>query len=254
MRLRTLGIAAGSILYVASIYGAENAKPNFSGTWILDKEKSDMRAPQGGGGNHSQGHGMGGPHMGGGGWPGGGGMGGPRMGGTGMGIPGMGGPGMGGPGMGGPDWGGGTSSGGSSGRGSSQDEGQQGTRPRWGIPEKLTIEHVEPSLTVMRIVKLDGEAREQDSKYTTDGKSNINEMPDGRTIKSKTKWEGLQLVTKSEVDTPRGKMNLVETRTLSSDGKVMTVALETKGETGERTQHLIYQRETAGSETGSSKP
>ncbi len=253
MRLRTLGIGVGSILFVASILVAENAKPNFSGTWILDKDKSDMRMPQGNTGRRSAGPGMGGPRLGGGGWPGGGGMGGPRMGGPGMGGPRMGGPGMGGPGMGGPDWGGGTSSGGSS-RGGSSDEGQRSTRPRWGIPEKIVIEHVEPALTVKRIVKSGGEDQEQESKYTTDGKANKNEMPGGRTVKSKTKWEGLQLVTKSDADTPMGKMEIVETRTLSADGKVMTVALETKGERGERTQLLMYNREAPATEADNPKP
>ncbi len=250
MRLKTLGIAVGSILIAASILVAEGAKPNFSGTWMLDKDKSDMRMPQSGGGQRSGGSGRGGPRMGGGGWPG---MGGPGMGGPRMGGPRMGGPGMGGPGMGGPDWGGGTSSGGSGRRGSS-DDGQRGTRPRWGIPEKVVIEHAEPALTVMRFVKLDGEDQEQDSKYTTDGKANKNEMPGGRTVKSKTKWEGLQLVTKSDVESPMGKMEIVETRTLSADGKVMTVALETKGEYGKSIQNLIYTREAAASEVGNPKP
>jgi hypothetical protein len=254
MCFRTVGLATGIFLFSATFFGAENAKPNFSGTWILDKEKSDMRTPQGGGGGHRSGGpgmgvpGMGGPRMGGGGWPGGGGMGGPRMGG-----PGMGGPRMGGPGMGGPDWGGGTSPGGSGRRGPSQEE-MGDNRPRFGIPEKLSIEHAEPSLTIKRTLKLDGEDQEQESKYTTDGKANKNEMPGGRVVKSKTKWEGLQLVTKSDVETPMGKMGIVETRTLSGDGKVMTVALETKGEYGEWTQHLIYNKETDSSKPETANP
>lgn len=258
MRFRTMGLASEIFLFTATIFGAENARPNLSGTWILDKEKSDMRTPQEGAGHRSGDPGIGGPRMGGGGWPGGGGMGGPRMGGPGMGGPdmggpGMGGPGIGGPGIGGPDWGGGTSPGGSGRRGPSQ-EGISGNRPRFGIPEKLLIEHAEPSLTIKRTVKLQGEDQEQESKYTTDGKTNKNEMPGGRIFKSKTKWEGLQLVTKSDVETPTGKMGIVETRTLSGDGKVMTVALETKGEYGEWTQHLIYNKETDSSKPESANP
>jgi hypothetical protein len=249
MRQKIFLVGLVSLLLGVVAFSVENAKPNFSGTWLLDKDKSelgtppsDSEGPHSGGSSRSTRMGSGG-----GGWPGSGGgsMGGPRMGGGGMGVPGMGGGGMGGPGMGGPDWGGGSSSGGGGGYPRSAG-GNRSSKPiRWGIADTLMIVHNDPSLMVTRIVKVEGENQEQESKYTTDGKSNKNTMPDGRNIKSKTKWEGQQLLTQSDLDTPMGKMEIVETYTLSGDGKALTVARKNKGPNGEWMQTLIYHNEDA---------
>jgi hypothetical protein len=55
-------------------------------------------------------------------------------------------------------------------------------------------------------------------------------------MRSKTQWEGNQLVTKSNVETPMGRMEIEEVRSLSADGNEMTVELTRQG----RTQKLVY--------------
>lgn len=56
---------------------------------------------------------------------------------------------------------------------------------------------------------------------------------------SKTQWEGNLLVTKSNVETPMGRMEIEEVRSLSADGNEMTVELTRQG----RTQKLVYRKE-----------
>lgn len=210
----------------------QDGKPNFSGTWVLDKDRSDLSSSPNMGHHRSGGRtgssGMGIPGMG---IPGMGGPGmrGPRMGG------GMGGPGMGGPGMGGPDMGGGTPS----------DSGEV-NRPRMGrIPESLVIAHEDPQLVIKNKIKTENDEQVQELKYTTDGKSNTNEDPQGNTMQSKTHWKGDQLITKSSFETPRGKMEVTEVRSLSPDGKTMTVEVKTSAGQGEWSQKLVYNKESA---------
>ena len=161
----------------------------------------------------------------------------------GMGIPGMGGPGMrgprmgggmGGPGMGGPDMGGGTSA----------DSGEV-NRPRNSrIPESLVIEHDDPRLVIRNKIKSENDEQVEELKYTTDGKSNANEDPQGNTMQSKTHWKGDQLITKSSLETPRGKMEVTEVRSLSPDGKTMTIEVKTSAGQGEWSHKLVYNRES----------
>jgi len=157
---------------------------------------------------------------------GGPGMRGPRMGG------GMGGPGMGGPGMGGPDMG----------TGAPSDSGEV-SRPKGSrIPESLVIEHEDPQL-VIKTKTNDGE-QARELRYTTDGKSNTNEGSEGDPMQSKTHWKGNQLITKSNFETPRGKMEVTEIRGLSPDGKTMTVELKTNAGQWEWNQRLVYNKES----------
>jgi hypothetical protein len=235
MRLRLQRVSMSLLVFCACSVQAQEAKPNFSGTWLLDKEKSDLGSSIEGSQGRTGEPGTRGPRMGGGGmgWPG---MGGPHGGG-------MGGPGMGGPGMGGPELGGSQTNDPDAG-GSSQ-QGRRSGRRMGAAADKLVIEHTEPNLAIQRAFKNEEGEQNQPLKFTTDGKSNKNTLPDGRSTKSKTHWEGSQLVTKSNVDTPMGSMEITETRSLSADGQTMTLEQYTQGGQRNWTRRLVYTKETS---------
>ena len=173
MKNRRATLVTGILfLFVASGFG-QNSKPNFTGDWTLDREKSEL--------------GDGGP----------GGGGGPR-----------GGPGRGrGMGMG-----------------------------------SFSITQEGDSMIVKRKVEFQGEERMFESRYTTDGKENVNEGFRGNSTKSKTHWEGAKLVTESVMETPNGTRETKEARSLSADGKIMTVETTVKGGFGEGTRKLVYNK------------
>lgn len=170
--------------HCAAVGFSVEGKPNFSGTWSLDKEESDFG---------SQGRRDGAGREGG------------RGGIFGGGIPGLGGDRSGGR----PRPGGG---GGTAGPGMG------------GFALTLVIEHEEPNLTVKKTMIAEGQERVEELRYTTDGTENINELSrQGMSTKSKTRWEGNRLVTESESDTPMGTMKIKEVRSLSADGNEMTM-------------------------------
>ena len=65
------------------------------------------------------------------------------------------------------------------------------------------------------------------------------------TTKSKTKWEGVALVTDitRSMETPRGKFDMKsrEVRSLSEDGKTMTVRNTVDTPRGKQTMTVIYE-------------
>ncbi len=104
----------------------------------------------------------------------------------------------------------------------------------------LTIDHQEPQLIIRQTMNFRGAEQVRESRYTTDGKESTHEGLGGMPTPSKTYWEGSQLVTESSMETPRGSVELKEVRSLSDDGKVMTVTRTIKRGRGERTQKLVY--------------
>ncbi len=131
---------AAALLCVAIGYSAET-KPNFSGTWTLDKDKSDLGRMNGERAGRQRMGEEGGARTGGG----------PRE------------PGSGG-GPEGPGVGGQPRSGGGSGR------------PGMGLlASSITIEHEDPQLVIKRKMSFNGEERVQEMNYTTDGRENNNQ-------------------------------------------------------------------------------
>jgi hypothetical protein len=177
-----LGILGGFVF-------AQIEKPNFSGTWLFDKEKSDLGASGGEGQRPPERDKQGDPAN-------------QRSR-------------MGGPGM-----------------------------PR--VPAKIVIEHKDPQLFIKRTMVFGGEERVQELKYTTDGQANSNEGFRGRVVESRTHWEDNRLVTQSNMETPRGRVETTESRSLSNDGSTMTVEVTTKGGPMEGTRKLVYNREKKG--------
>jgi len=156
MRGKSL-VLSGLLPFVALVLiFAQGAKPDFSGVWNLDKDKSEMGGGSGGGSG-----------------------GGPRM-----------------------------------------------------MSPSMTIEHKDPQLIIKRKFEFQGEERTQESKYTTDGKPNTNEGYRGRSVKSKTYWDGDKLVTEATRETPQGTFETKEIYSLSEDGKTLTIETSRVGASG----------------------
>jgi hypothetical protein len=222
MNCERLALAFAEILLGSLfIFAGQNGKPNFSGTWLLDIEKSDLRSPPVDT-NQERGTATGASRAGG---HSGGGV---------------------GRGMGG---------GGGGRRG-----GMAGTTPRspgTSLPMKLdldfyelsetapqlTVEHADPVITLRPAQKTEGQAQFPLLIYTADGKTHETSTADGGSIKSKTSWEGQKLVTRVKEVTKLGSMEIVEARSLSDDGNTLTVNLSYKGSSSHWSEKAVYRKE-----------
>jgi hypothetical protein len=106
----------------------------------------------------------------------------------------------------------------------------------------FSITHDGDALVLKRKVEFQGEERTFESRHTTDGKENVNEGFRGSSVKSKTHWETAKLVTESVMETPNGTRETKEVRSLSADGKTMTVEITSKGGFGEGTRKMVYNK------------
>jgi hypothetical protein len=222
---------AGVIVLCCSLAGsrllAQGTRPDFSGTWRLNRGKSEFHrpafleppgmSPPGG----MAGGGMGGPGMGGPGGPGGG-MGGPGMGGAGGGMGGSGG------------WGGPAGRPGMNAPGAGSAE--------TGVADLVTIVHQEPRLEVSIPVRFGEEERTLRFEHTTDGRKNQLSLPGGVVVRSKTRWKKRRLVTESTWEGPMGGVTVIETRSLSEDGSTMTVEFTMRAGAMELRRKLVYER------------
>ena len=167
MKSRRVSVAMTTLLLCVAVAFGQDTKPNFTGDWTLDREKSEMGEPgPGGGGGRGRGMGMG----------------------------------------------------------------------------SFSITHEGDVLALKRKVEFQGEERTFESRHTTDGKENANEGFRGSSINSKTRWEGTKLVTESVMETPNGTRETKEVRSLSADGKTMSVEITSKGGFGEGTRKLVYNK------------
>ena len=187
---------AAAVLVAGSVEGLEaQERPNFSGTWVVERVESE--GPQGnvGGGRRGGGQGRGGIRGGGG-----------RRG-------------QGGGGIRGGGRGGGRDQGGRAGRGG------QGRGEGFGTPyrvaDRVTLTQTNEALIVT------DEARSLMSRYPFDGREVSNPGPADSTVKSKISWEGVALVIESTLSVagPQGDLSLRtrEVRSLSQDGRTMTL-------------------------------
>ena len=207
--------------------GKQEAKPDLSGVWLLDKDKSNLKAPT----MESESHSTGGGQAGRGGSSGssgghGGGMGGSHRGGM-----------------------GGSSR---SGSGARQSGGSVPGVAKMDIDvyqigeiaDKLTIQHADPAIIITQRFNTGDKEETQEWKYTVDGKSHQRKMPDGGIVQSTTRWEGTQLVTRCKEHATLGALEIIEVRTLSADGKTLTIKLINKGNSSNWTQTAIYTKAT----------
>jgi len=79
--------------------------------------------------------------------------------------------------------------------------------------------------------------------HKLDGSESINKSPSGQDIRSTSRWEGQTLVTKSIMSTEHGSSESTFVRSLSADGRVMTIDTTIKSSTGEIKQKLIYNKQ-----------
>jgi hypothetical protein len=228
MKRKSVSFALASLTLMSSlVYGAQSSRPDLSGIWLLDREKSDLKSPPiSTDPSHKSGTG--------------GGHGGARTGGGG-------GMGNGGSGMGGGNMG--------SGRGGGHGVG--GTAPRVAgaplkldldfyqigeVADQLTIEHTDSAITIKPKEKGEDQQPLAPLSYTTDGKTHETSMANGGSIKSKTSWEGQQLVTKCKEKSALGSIEIDEARTLSDDGKTLIINLAYKGSSSHWTEKAVYRK------------
>ena len=181
-------LIAAAMLVAGSLEGLEaQERPDFSGTWVVERVES--AGPQGNVDGGRRGGGQGG-----------------RRGRGGGGIRGGGG-------------GGGRGQGGRAGRGSQGAGGGFGTPYQPG--DRVTLTQTSEALIVT------DEAKSLMSRYPFDGREMSNPGPAGGTVKSKASWEGAALVIEGTLSVagPQGDLTLRirEVRSLSQDGRTMTL-------------------------------
>ena len=79
--------------------------------------------------------------------------------------------------------------------------------------------------------------------HKLDGSESINKSPSGQDIRSTNRWEGATLVTKSVMSTEQGTAESTFVRSLSADGKVMTIETTMKTPNGVSKKKLIYNKQ-----------
>ena len=226
---------AGLLLGPSWAYGGQTARPDFSGIWVLDRGKSDLKSPPISTDQSHSGRGTGGARTGGGQGTGGGSGRGRRGG------------------------GGGRGTGGSTSRGAATYSPLKLDIDAYQISEvadKLTIEHADPAITIKPTEKTENSEQTEQAQgltYTADGKTRQTYMADGGSVKSKTSWEGQQLVTKAKERSALGAMEVDEARSLSVDGSTLTINLTFKGSSSHWTQKAVYAREKLDTKPGENK-
>jgi hypothetical protein len=106
----------------------------------------------------------------------------------------------------------------------------------------LTITQTAEALTIVQ----SGMGPERTSTYYLDGRESTNPAMRGE-MKSTSTWDGAQLVTSgaATMQTPNGERSFTmkEVRTLSKDGKTMTVTTTTDSPMGSRTQKRVFDKQ-----------
>lgn len=115
-----------------------------------------------------------------------------------------------------------------------------------GVAESITIQHDEPKLVLKIPFKVGEEEQTVQSEHTTDGKKNQNTVPGLGAITSKTSWKKNRLITKSSFDSPFGPVQSTDDRTLSEDGKTMTIQSTVTSGLMDWKRTLVYEKADAG--------
>jgi hypothetical protein len=109
----------------------------------------------------------------------------------------------------------------------------------------MVIDHKEPSIKVSTMQKgAQGEVS-SDRAVTTDGKENLNKMrtPAGDLdVKSTTRWTGKTLVTVRNIDVQGMSIISNDTWELSADGRVLTIAQQTKTPQGDFSAKAVFNK------------
>ena len=79
--------------------------------------------------------------------------------------------------------------------------------------------------------------------FKLDGSESINKTPSGADIKSRTTWVGSTLVTKQSLSMGEANSSSTDVRSLSADGKVMTVEVTRTANGRDTKQKLVYNKQ-----------
>ena len=111
-------------------------------------------------------------------------------------------------------------------------------------PDKLeqTITHADPSLTVNSVTAGPQGDSKSELKYTLDGKDSINTVR-GAEFKSVAAWDGDRIVIKSKREVQGMEISLVETWSLSKDGKVLSVVRQASTPQGDFTLTTVMDKQ-----------
>jgi hypothetical protein len=106
----------------------------------------------------------------------------------------------------------------------------------------LTITQTAEALAIVQ----SGMGPERTSTYYLDGRESTNAAMRGE-MKSTSTWDGDKLVTEgsSTMQTPNGERTITisEVRSLSKDGKTMTISTTTDSPMGKRTQKRVFDKQ-----------
>lgn len=82
------------------------------------------------------------------------------------------------------------------------------------------------------------------ARYPLDGSETRQANRSGTEVKSKTRWDGVALVTETTQPAPRGDMTFKtrQVRTLSADGKTMTLTTSMETPRGPATTTVTFVR------------
>jgi len=109
----------------------------------------------------------------------------------------------------------------------------------------MVIDHKEPSIKVSTTQKGAQGDVSSDRAITTDGKENLNKMrtPAGDLdVKSTTQWAGQKLATVRNIEVQGMSIASKDTWELSADGKVLTIAQETKTPQGDFSAKAVFNK------------
>jgi hypothetical protein len=108
------------------------------------------------------------------------------------------------------------------------------------VADRLKIVQRDPALTIEKGFQPGPGEQIRKFDFTTDGKAIRKSSADGNSYQAKTQWSGTQLITKSEVKTPMGSLEVIEARSLSADQRVLTIQIKTKDHASNWSGTAVY--------------
>ncbi|MBI3649782.1 MAG: hypothetical protein HY231_01900 [Acidobacteria bacterium] len=113
----------------------------------------------------------------------------------------------------------------------------------------LKISHREPQLKIARQASMNGQTRNQNLIYYTDGRGEANpNLLTNEMMNSKTKWEGVKLISRSlssmAFNGQAINIEAIEKRELSSDGKTLTITNTISSPRGVDIVKLVFARKS----------
>lgn len=114
----------------------------------------------------------------------------------------------------------------------------------------LKISHREPELKIVRSASMNGQTRNHNLNYFTDGRGETNaNLLSNEQMRSKTKWEGAKLISRSSSSMSFNgqsvNLETIEKRELSADGKTLTITNTIGSPRGVDVIKLVFKRASA---------